>query len=371
MPTPRLRAMAALTVLIALCFGAPIVAQAGALDLQAPLDARVAKNNGYGGGIIRVQQGDTRILWQGVSGNWGRQSSPIAPLSTFEIASISKTFTAVLILQMHEDPGSPVKLWTRIGQLLPPDLVRGLLVVGGRDYGPDIRVRELLQHTSGLPDYWSSRDFIREFTRTNRFWYPHEMVGYAKAMRPKGIPGAVWHYADTNYVLLGMIIERVTGQPLEEVYRQRIFQPLGMTETYLAYREPAVSSRRESHRFQGRTDLYGKLRWSADWASGGLVSNVVDLQKLMRGLFRGQLFKRPGTLTQMKQWIPANPNEYGRGLFRRDLGADGELWGHGGWGSSFMYYWPQQDIGFTGTLNQVNNDWEPLVYEAIAQWLAP
>lgn len=345
-------------------------AVAAGLNLQPTLNARVVANNGYGGGIMFVQQGQD-ILWQGSSGNWGYETSPIWIRNTFEIASITKTFTATVILQMHEDKNSPVKLWKTLGQLLPPSVVNGLLVVGGHDYGPEIHVRELLKHTSGLPDYWESQAFNRAFEADeDRFWFPEELIEYVKDMKPIGKPPARWNYADTNYVLLGMIIEQATGQPLEQVFREQIFDPLGMTETYLSYRELPTSWRRESHRFEYREDLYRKPRQSADWAGGGLVSNVEDLQKFMRALFQGRLFVDASTLDAMKRWqntgIPGVT--YGFGLFRIDLGpALGELWGHDGWGNSFMYYWPQRDIGFTGTLNQVDNDWWPMVEDAIDQ----
>ncbi len=266
-----------------------------------------------------------------------------------------------------------MKLSTPIGTLLPASVVENLLVVGGVDYGPEIQVGELLQQVSGLPDYWSSPEFIQAFDAdVSRVWYPDELVAYAKAMTPIGIPSQTWHYADTNYVLLGMIIETVTGQPLEEVFRQRILGPLGMSETYLAYHEPAVSPRQESHRFEFAEDLYAQPRQSTDWAGGGLVSSNADLQKFMRGLFQGRLFERSQTVDLMKTSTDTGAAgvAYALGLFRVNLGAgEGHLWGHDGWGNSFMYYWPEQDIGFTGALNQVDNDWYPLVETAIAQRL--
>jgi hypothetical protein len=92
----------------------------------------------------------------------------------------------------------------------------------------------------------------------------------------------------------------------------------------------------------------------------------------MRGLFQGRLFKRSQTVDLMKTSTDTGAAgvAYALGLFRVNLGAgEGHLWGHDGWGNSFMYYWPEQDIGYTGTLNQVDNDWYPLVETAIAQRL--
>ncbi len=341
------------------------------LDLGAVLKQQVAANAGRGGGVFRVQQGANDVLWQGASGNWAYQKSRIWALNTFEIASITKTFTATVIMQLHEDDGSPVRLWTPIGNLLPSEVVRRLLVINGHDYGPEITVAELLQHTSGLPDFWESRPFLSAFgANRNRYWKPAEIIPYVKKMAPLGRPSTQWTYSDTNYVLLGLIIEAVTGQPLEKVFRTRILEPLNMTETYFSYLEKPTSKRRESHRYEYRQDLFGQPRQSADWASGGLVSNVEDLQKFVRALFTGALFAHPETLQRMMVTAGSGDAEYGLGLFRIDLGPGlGDLWGHGGWGNSFMYYWPQEDIAFTGTLNQVNNTWGSLVDEAIAQWI--
>ena len=110
-------------------------------------------------------------------------------------------------------------------------------------------------------------------------------------------------------------------------------------------------------------------RQSADWAGGGLISTTRDLERFLRGLATGALFHQPGSLDLMRQAVPVGENDisYGLGLYRVKLAdGQGELWGHDGHGNSFAYYWPGRDITFTGTLNQTENDWWPLVEVFIA-----
>jgi hypothetical protein len=100
------------------------------------------------------------------------------------------------------------------------------------------------------------------------------------------------------------------------------------------------------------------------------VTSLHDLETLGTALAAGRLFAEPSTLTTMQSWIPTDQTdvEYGLGLFRVVLDAGrGSLWGHDGYGNSFMYMWPEQGVVFTGTLNQTENDWWPLVDDEVGR----
>lgn len=330
-------------------------------SLRTTLDRLVAKNDGHGGGIARVA-GPGGVIWQGAAGNVaGPGSAPMTPDTPFEVASITKAVTAATTLRLVEE--GKLSLDAKLGSLLPASQIRG--------FNPNITVRQLLSHTSGLQHYWEDgpvdrsgeNAFLRAFMADpNHFWTPDDILGYARDI-PAKRPGSSFHYSDTNFVLLGLIIERITGKPLHRVYRTMIFDPLGMNDTWLTYRE----SRRgavPSHRFEGSDDLNNVPRQSADWAGGGLMSTARDLEKFLRGLASGRLFRKAGTLDVMRESVPVGESgiSYGLGLYRVDLGKGlGEVWGHDGHGNSFAYYWPQRDITFTGTLNQTENDWWPLI----------
>jgi hypothetical protein len=231
-------------------------------------------------------------------------------------------------------------------------------------------VRELLNHTSGLADYWTdgpkdrygSNAFLRAFlANPNRFWTATDILAYARKIPP--LRRGRFHYSDTNYVLLGLIIERLTKRPLHDAFREWVFNPLGMDGTWLTFREPRRGNP-QSHRYEGSEDLTNVPRQSADWAGGGLVSTNRDLDTFLRGLANGRLFRNASTLATMLRTVPTGTPgvSYGLGLYVVTLdGGAGKLWGHDGHGNSFAYYWPERGISFTGTLNQTENDWWPLV----------
>jgi len=297
--------------------------------------------------------------------------------ANYEIASTSKAFTAATVLLLVEE--GLVDLDQQIGQILPPQITTGLLVIQNHDYGPELTIRQLLAHTSGLPDYWYDPPYIIPgvnaflfdyILQPSRFWEPEEVLAYVPGLTPIFVPGTGWHYSDSGYVLAGLIIEEVTGKDLHEVYREKIFDPLGLDDTWLHWREPQPGTLLESHRYEGSWDMYIKRHQSADWAGGGLVSSSGDLQAFIRALADDTLFSDPGTILEMTAWVGAGmPGiDYGLGLFRVDLGfGKGEIWGHDGYGNAWMYYWPEQDVTFVGTLNQTENDWWPLVMAAVFQ----
>ncbi|MAE71278.1 MAG: hypothetical protein CME06_12530 [Gemmatimonadetes bacterium] len=343
-----------------------------AIDLQAKLDAKIAKNRGYGGGLFRMSSGSDGVLFEGVSGDIDRIGGvPIEPRDTFEIASTSKTFTAATILLLKEE--GLLFLDDPISTYLPTDITQGLLVIDDHDYGPEITLRQCLNHTSGLPDYWYDppyvfwelNAFLIEYYRDwDMFWEPEDLIGYAKDLTPIAPPGTLFHYSDTGYVLLGMIAEIVANRQLHHVYRDLIFSPFAMNDTYLPYREQPTSPHAESHRYEWKLDMYGQMRQSADWAGGGLVSSTRDLETFSRALFQGELFDDPATLEEMREWVFTGDVDvyYGLGIYQiRFDGGIGELVGHDGYGNAWMYYWPEEDVSFTGTLNQALNDWWSLV----------
>lgn len=331
-------------------------------QLSILLQQLVSKNNGCGGGVFRISDANG-VVWEGAAGLIaGSGSPPMTPGSSFEVASITKTVTAATVLRLVED--AKLSLDARLSDLLPGHQIRG--------FADEITVRQLLSHTSGLPDYWTdgphdsggNNAFLRAFLADRgRRWEPTAILTYASSL-PAKPPGSRFHYSDTNYVLLGVIIENVTKRPLNEAFSQIIFKPLGMNSTWMSYHEKPRGAGPISHRFEGREDLNATPRQSADWAGGGLVSTTRDLEKFLRGLASGRLFKNKSTLELMRKSVPTGEADitYGLGIYRVSLdNGHGEIWGHDGHGNSFAYYWPERGIFVTGTLNQTENDWWPLM----------
>lgn len=350
-------------------------------SLHKQLKELNAQNGSFGGSIFRIASSN-KVLWEGAEGYLdSSKKAPINIRSTFEIASITKTFTAVLILQLVEE--KKLSLNSRLDSLLAPSIIEHLLVINNNDYSGKITLQQLLNHTSGLAHFWDDPPYVRKGYNTffskfvkdeNRMWHPIETLSFVPHLRPRALPGADFHYSDTNYVLLGVIIESIEKKALHEVFRKRIFNRIALKDTYLSYREKPKSRYKESHRFFEDEDLHGKEQWSADWASGGLVSSTRDLEKFIVSLANGKLFKSPNTLKKMLKWVDAGDDlYYGLGVYGIKLdNRRGMLWGHDGWGGAFMYYWPERGIVFTGTRNQTGseedeteNEWWSLIDEGI------
>ncbi|RMH01740.1 MAG: class A beta-lactamase-related serine hydrolase [Planctomycetota bacterium] len=350
------------------------------VDVQAALDAVISRNNGHGGGVMRVSMRG-QVLWQGTSGQLTVNGAPMAKDCAFEIASTSKAVTAAAVLVLVEE--GLLDLDTPIGQILPPGtLPPNLLLINGHDYGPDLTLRQCLSHTAGLPDYWYDppyvlpgfNAFLLDYSlQPQKFWTPQEILSYVPGLTPRFLPGTGWHYSDSGYLLAGLAMETVTGQTLQEVLRTRVFDRLGMNDTWLRWRDPDPGWLTMSHRYEGTWDMTTKRHNSADWAGGGLASTTADLERFLTGVAEGRLFRNPATLAEMKSWVPTGEPgvEYGLGLFRAQLtGHRGWVWGHDGYGNSWVYYWPKHRVCFSGTLNQTENDWWWLV-EAAAWQIDP
>jgi len=310
------------------------------------------------------------VLYEGAWGALAQGSrEPMTPSAPFEIASITKMFTATAILLLIGS-GRLASLSQPLSTVAP----RLLLDCGAPPHWHAATLRQLLQHTSGIQCYWQDPAFLQAFTADEqRLWKPMDMLGYAARMPPAADPG-VHHYSDTNFVLAGLVVEEVTGMPLGEYLRQAIFDPLGLNATYFNHLEPPFRSP-IAHRYEGREDLTLKRRQSADWAGGGLVSTTKDLNRfLLQGLVNGRL-GGPSILREMlPDSVPTDTDgvEYGLGLFlidaEEELGQGARVWGHEGWAHSFVYYDEQAGIVVSGTVNQQDERADP--YDAIMAAMA-
>lgn len=336
---------------------------------QLLLERTLRDEPGAPGALLRIETPE--FTWSGAAGLCDPTIGlPLRPDDAFQIASITKMFTATLCIRLAEE--ELLDLDSGIGAYLPESVTRGLHVIDGHDFGPELTLRQLLSHTSGVADFFGDGTpgpdgnfpFVTEMKADpGRLWQPAEVVDWTKAhLDAHFIPGEGWHYADTGFLLAGLVIEAVTGLTLQEAYRRWIFAPLGMRQSYLLYREtprPVESGRPASHPYSGATD-YGSLRsTSADWGSGGLVSTTADLARFLRAFVEGDAFRDPWNRAQMMTWVRTGERgvSYGLGIRHFDLdklgiAGGGELWGHTGFLKAFMLYWPAADAILCGTLNQ-------------------
>lgn len=346
--------------------------------MQAALDRAVERSGGFGGATLTVYDAEG-ALFTGAAGALVKDGEPMRHDASYEIASVTKTFTAALVLELAHE--GRFGLDDAIGPLLGASLPAELLVIGGRDVGPQITVRQLLQHTSGLGDYWAdppfvspgTNRFLRDFLRApDHHWTLEELASYAPGLDPIGRPGATWHYADTNYVLLGLLIEAQLGMSYTDALAARITGPLGLDHTWMFWEQPPPVVPALSHRYEGRRDLNAFEHQSADLAGGGLDSTSDDLNTFARALARGRLIGAD-LLAELLRPVPTGDADvgYGLGVFVVDLHDQGTLWGHDGYGGSFVYVWPEHDLVMAGTVNQTEISSEPAQGAVIAAVLEP
>ena len=184
--------------------------------LRAALDALVAA--GVPGALVLVRDGDRTIRLAAGYGNLAERT-PIRATDRFRIGSETKTFVATVVLQLVGE--RKLSLADTVEHWLPR------LVPGGET----ITIRQLLSHTSGLFDYAEDKVFERQLDNPMKVWTPRQLVAIATAHAPLFTPGARWSYSNTDYILLGLIVAKATGNPLGRELRQRIFTPLRLRAT--------------------------------------------------------------------------------------------------------------------------------------------
>ncbi len=331
-------------------------------QLQQLLDNAVG--DGIPGAIVDVDSPLLDIAWGGSAGSSSLESGePLRPEHAFRTASITKMVTAATVLRLVEE--GVLGLDDLISAHLPPKLVARVHVLDGTSRGAEITVRQLLAHTAGLYHYVSDDGFVDTvLADPTAAWTPRQLIDYAlENGEPYFEPGQGYHYSDTGYVLLGLIVERATGEPLHETYQELVFEPLGMDSTYQeGYEDPRGAEL--SHPYFEDVDAI-VVNGTVDWASGGLVSTAADLRRFVRGVLEGDLYERPDTLGTMLELTPGlgGPGfrfSYGLGVQVLEAG-ELELRGHDGFWGSFMWYWPELDATITGTINQAEADQFELV----------
>ncbi|MDT9686987.1 serine hydrolase domain-containing protein [Streptomyces sp. P9(2023)] len=241
------------------------------------------------------------------------------------IGSNTKTFTAVIVLQLVGE--GKIALDAHVDTYLP-GLVRGKGIDGRR-----ITVRQLLQHTSGLPEYGVH---ISDDELKYRYFEPRELVDIALQDEAEFAPGKKWSYSNTNYVLAGLIIQKVTGRPLAEEMDRRIIKRIGLRHTYFptpgdkTIREPHPKGYARSSDGAPPRD-FTEIDPSAGWAAGQLISTNSDVNRFFTALLGGRLLPA-AQLAQMRTTVPVGDtgSHYGLGVMSRKLSCGGVYWGHGG-----------------------------------------
>lgn len=289
------------------------------------------------------------------------ENGPPTPQQPNYMASVGKLFTSVLVSLLHEK--GQLSFENRISSYLDSGLMDSLHVYKGKDYSSEIQIRHLLNQTSGLPDNFYPL-FDKLLAAPNFNTSPREAVEWAKKnLTPKAVPGTKSYYTDTNYHLLGLIVENVCGEPFHAVLKKQIFDPVGMKHAYmLHYSEPEqASSQPEAGFYVDQTRLNDiKGFASIDYAGGGVVAPLEELLLFMKALVGYQLVSKETFAIMKQDKAQLNPAfDYGYGIWQVRsipllMPAKYSSWGVLGATGAYMFYHPELNAYVIGNFNHIS-----------------
>ncbi len=327
----------------------------GAADLQAILDKAVAGTR-LPGMTAAVALPDGRVIECAAGLADKEAGAKMKPDHRMPAGSIGKTWVAAVALQMVEK--KQLDLDAKVGSYLKAEWFSRI------PNAASITVRHLLQHTSGIPEHVESAEFTKAIIASaDKVWSAEEILKFTLDKKPLFEAGKGWAYADTNFCLLGAVIEAIRGKPLFDLVRSDV-----LTKTSLKLTEPQ-SGRSIKGLAQGYTivdglfGLKGPVLTSGrmpfdpqlEYGGGGMISTSGDLARWAVALYTGKIVS-PAMIAEMTNGVPAKTgpkDKYGLGCQIRNSAA-GETWGHNGWFPGWLsdvQYWPKQKIAIAVQFN--------------------
>ena len=322
--------------------------------LQSVLD-RAAQDPQLTGIVAAVERPARGLRWVGQHGECGVGTQ-------FFVASTTKLHTTAILLRLMER--GDLRFDDRLVDMVDPAMLRGLQVHRGIDRTADVTIEHLMAQTSGIADYFQGRlpdgASVEEslLSGADRSWNGREAVAMASAIGAAFPPGAPRRalYSDTNYQLLGMVIERVSGGTYADALRDEVIEPLDLHDTHLST-DPSDPTPLPLRYGDHRLDIPRAM--ASFGADGGIVSTADDLMRFVRGFFEGDLFD-PVIISRLQRYHRIFfPLQYGVGLSRfampRVLAPFGaaELIGHSGLSGAFAFLAPASMTYVTGTVNNI------------------
>lgn len=336
--------------------------------LQETLDAFLIANPQVPGVVVHFICPTRDFEWTAVSGlaENGNSGNVLMPTHTFRIASNTKTYVAAAILRLVEmeklDLDDPLAL--RL-----PHRYREALSTDGYDLDA-MTIAQVLSHTSGLFEHPADPRYAEAILADpQRQWTRDEQVRLCVEWGdPVGKPGEKFQYSDTGYVLLGAVIEELTGKSLGRATHDLLdYEALGLGATWweIDEQKPETAGPR-AHQYYFADDT---TDWNCSldlYGGGGLLTDAADLAWFMRKVFLGDVFQQPGTLTAMTE---RGTLPYRLGLMRVEM-AGRLAWGHTGFWNTFAFHVPDLDLTIAGAvLNHDGERGQVLAEALVADWL--
>ncbi len=341
--------------------------------LERLLARTVTRTRGVRHGLLGVAAVDGSWRWLGAHGDADGAGTPAATTTPYPIASVTKIVTAVVTMQLHER--GALSIDDRLVDHLPASVTDGLHVLDGVDRTGEITLEHLLSHTSGLADYYEDegpdgRSAQDRLLAGEDLPVPFdEVLRIVRTLRPafapqgSDLPKRKGSYSDTNYQLLGAVVEAVSGRPLHEVFASEVFDRLGLDDTAAYPHDPRSGPRTDaiaSVWAKGGVRLQPDGMLRTQTPDGGIVSTLADQLRLLQGLVGGELFASPATFARMQQRFDRVffPVDYGLGLMRyaparwmSPAFRVPPLVGHTGSTATWLWWCPELEVCIAGTLD--------------------
>lgn len=317
---------------------------------------KIINNKNIFSAVFRVENEDASFVHSAAAGDMQVESP-------YFIASVTKLYVTAVILMLMEE--GKLSLEDKLEKHLDSALIHKLHVYKGKDYSAELKVLHLLSNTSGIPDYFfhkqedgkTAADALIAGEDTS--WHLEKTLEHTRGLKPRFKYGSKAAYSDTNYQLLGRIIENITGKPIGEVFKEFIFDPLQLTNTY-AYSDP--NDQNPATFYAGNKPLWLPKYMVSVTVEGGIVSTAQECATFLRAFFAGTFFPKE-RIESLKKWrIMFSP-----GVFYFGIGLEkqwipwiaspfkpiGEVLGFWGQTSAFAFYNAKSGLYFTGTANQM------------------
>ncbi|MES5939355.1 MULTISPECIES: serine hydrolase [unclassified Bacillus cereus group] len=287
---------------------------------------------GYPGILAQISKGGKN--WRYAAGIADlRTKKPMKTDFRFRIGSTTKTFIATVLLQLAGE--NRLNLDDSIEKWLPG-------VIQGNGYDANqITIRQILNHTSGIAEYLKSKDY--DIMDTKKLYTAEELVKMGISLPPDFAPGKGWSYSNTGYVILGILIEKVTGNSYAEEVENRIVEPLELSNTFLPGNStviPGTKHARGYESYDGESELKDVTYSYPGSSDGDMISTADDLNKFFSYLLSGKLLKEQ-QLKQMLTTVPTGTegiDGYGLGIYETKLPNRVSIWGHGGASPGFSNF---------------------------------
>lgn len=362
--SPR-TAPVALTLAVALGLGlgaCSSIEKEVARDRRIDQDLAVVTASGVPGASIVVRHGDSTSKVASGVGEVATKAK-LEVDDKVRIGSVAKPYIAVVVLQLAEE--KKLALDDSVERLLP----------GMVPKGAGITVRQLLNHTSGIPNYEEHPDYMAPYLAGdfNHVTTPAQLVAMGTSFGSLFPPGTASTYSNTNYTLAGLLIEKVTGTDLGTQLDKRIFGPLGLKSTSLPTTSEIAGRHAHGYFVMGAPPATDVTRFSPSigWAGGSIISTTTDVTTFVRALLEGRLVRPESLAAMMTTVTQTNGETYGLGLARKELPC-GTAWGHqGNFPGYFMETWstPDADRQVTVAYNLDSNSMQPPTAAAAQQLL--